>query len=159
MKRLLSVLLLLCLLPVLSFAYDPDLSSLSFDELISLREQVNLALFNSDGWQSVEVPAGFYQIGIDIPAGHWTITPAPDNRFNLCYADKTNASLSDIGPGWDSINGWNGILSSKKNKDGSWRDTEYPHSLDLLLTEGWYIRFSGTVIFTPYVGKSDLGFR
>ena len=159
MKKLLSVLLLLCLLPVLSFADIPDLSSLSFDELITLRQQVNLALWQSDSWQSVEVPAGFYQIGADIPAGRWTITPAADVRFNLCYADKANASLSDIGSGWDGVNGWNGVLSSKKNADGTWRDPEYFHSVDLLLTDGWYIRFSGTAVFTPYIGKPDLGFN
>ena len=79
----------------------------------------------------MEVPAGFYQIGADIPAGRWTITPAADVRFNLCYADKANASLSDIGSGWDGVNGWNGVLSSKKNTDGTWRDPEYFHSVVL----------------------------
>ena len=159
MKRFICFLFAVVLFIPSAVISEVDLSGMSFDDLISLRQQVNLALFNSDGWQSVEVPAGFYQIGVDIPAGHWTITPAPENRFNLCYADKANASLSDIGPGWDSINGWNGILSTKKNKDGSWKDSEYPHSLDLLMVDGWYIRFSGTAIFTPYVGKPDLGFR
>ncbi len=52
-----------------------DLQGLSFNELLALREQINLAIWNSNEWQCVEVPAGNYTIGIDIPAGYWTISP------------------------------------------------------------------------------------
>ena len=159
MKKLIVLILILSLVPLAVLADVPDVSGLSFDELLTLREQVNLALWSCQEWHEVEVPAGFYSIGRDIPAGHWTITPAPDCRFNMCYCDKANDSLSDVGRGWDSVNGWNGIISSKKNKDGSWKDPEYHHSVDLVMKEGWFIKLSGPVIFTPYTGKPDLGFK
>ena len=159
MKKIICLLLVLLLFPVISLADLPDLSGLSFNELITLREQVNLSLWNSSEWQEVEVPAGFYSIGKDIPAGHWTIIPAPDSRFSMCYFDKANDSLSDVGPGWDSVNGWNGIISSKKKNDGSWKDPDYFHSVDLVMKEGWFIILGGPAIFTPYTGKPDLVFK
>lgn len=51
-----------------------DLSGMSFSDLLTLRRQIDTALWASDGWQTVDVPAGSYIIGDDIPAGRWTIT-------------------------------------------------------------------------------------
>lgn len=50
-----------------------DLLGLSFEELLQKQEQINLALWASDGWQEVEVPVGVYFVGKDIPVGTWVV--------------------------------------------------------------------------------------
>ena len=160
MKKLIALLLILALaLPALALADLPDISGLSFDELVQLREQVNIAIMQQKEFQNVEVPAGVYEIGKDIPAGHWTITPAPNSYVAFWYGDKLNDSGTDAGYGWDIINGYNGIISTKTNKDGSWKNPNDAHWIDIVLKEGWYIRTGGTIYISTYVGKPDLGFN
>ena len=61
------------------YSLDSDLSSMTFEELLSLRQQVDAALWASEGWQAVEVPQGDYLIGTDIPIGKWTVQLADDD--------------------------------------------------------------------------------
>ena len=75
MKKLLCLLFVLVLLPVVSLSDLPDISGLSYEELVQLRDCINLAIWNSEEWQEVTVPPGLWKIGDDIPAGHWTIRP------------------------------------------------------------------------------------
>ena len=74
MKRFFCLLFVLVLLPVVSFADLPDLSGLSYDELVQLRDKINLAIWNSEEWQEVTVPIGVWVVGEDIPVGHWSIS-------------------------------------------------------------------------------------
>ena len=73
MKRLVCVLLILCLLPVIVFA-EVDLSSMSFDELKSLQQKINEEIHSRPEWKSVEVPSGYYTVGKDIPSGDYSIS-------------------------------------------------------------------------------------
>ena len=159
MKRFLSAFLALCLFPVFCLADLPDISGLTFDELIELKSKINLALWSAEEWQEVTIPAGLYQIGVDIPAGHWTITPCPDIYCSVWYGDVINDSGTGAGYGWDLFNGYNECLSTRVKKDGSWKDPETAHSVDLVMKEGWYFSSKAPVIFTPYTGKPDLGFK
>ncbi len=52
-----------------------NVDSLSYNELADLKDQINLAMWNSDEWQEVKVPQGIWEVGVDIPTGHWTISP------------------------------------------------------------------------------------
>ena len=80
MKKLITVILILALiLPVAALADLPDLSGLSFNELVQLRDQLNLAIWNSQEWQ-VTVPIGVWKVGEDIPVGKWTIRAASENE-------------------------------------------------------------------------------
>ena len=159
MKRFFCLLLAFVLLIPSAVLADVDLSGMSFDELVALRNQVTTALFYSDDWKEIFVPGGFYQVGNGIPSGHWTITPYGQSYIHVWYGDKANNSLSGPGIGWDIVNGWNGILSTKKNKDGSWQDTSEYHQLDIVIHDGWYLLFAGDVIFTPYVGVSNIKYN
>ena len=58
MKRFFCILFAFVLLPVFSLADLPDLSGLSYDELVQLRDQINLAIWNSEEWEEVSVPSG-----------------------------------------------------------------------------------------------------
>ena len=69
-----------------------DLSSLSFDELIAFRERINLAIWDTEEWQEVTVPTGTWEIGKDIPAGHWTIKAADGVLCWIKYGDLLNES-------------------------------------------------------------------
>lgn len=159
MKRFFCLLLASVLLIPSAVLADVDLSGMSFDELVALRNQVTTALFYSDDWKEIFVPGGFYQVGNGIPAGHWTITPYGESFISVWYGDVANASLTGAGFGWDGVNGWAGTLSTKKNKDGSWKDPGEHHSIDILLSDGWYLSFAGDVIFTPYVGVSNIKYN
>ena len=157
MKKLFVLLLAVLLLFAGSAAADPvDLSGMTFDQLVALRDQLNLAIWNSQEWQEVTVPIGVWTVGEDIPAGHWTITMPENSSGNITYSDR----LDEFGKGVPF--GWLGFvetIDTHKNKDGSWRFPEDPQSVDLDMKAGMYFINSAPVIFTPYAGKPDLGFK
>lgn len=152
MKRFTALFLSLVFLSC-SAAADPiDLSGMSFDELVALRDQLNLAIWNSQEWQEVTVPAGVWTIGEDIPAGHWTIKAAPETYTTIVYCDRLNASGTNYEPGY---HGWAGTLTAKTKG----LSVDEPREVDIIMAEGMYFINRGTVIFYPYSGKPDLGFR
>ena len=149
MKRLICLLFVLALFPVYSLADLPDISGLSYDELVQLKDQINLAMWNSKEWQEVTVPGGLYKVGEDIPEGHWTIRALPPKGYyNVVYFDKINEYGTD--PDW-GFSGWNGLLSAL--------DDDRLHYIDLDMKSGMYFKCGGPVVFTPYSGKPDLGFK
>lgn len=158
MKKLITTILIIALiLPAAACADLPDLSGLSFNELVQLKEQINLAIWNSKEWQEVTVPEGVWEIGKDIPEGHWTILPGSENLLlSLVYTDILDEFGKDVTYGWK---GWHGSICNKKNKDGSLKWPEYPESADIDMKSGMYFINKGPVIFTPYTGKPDLGFK
>lgn len=133
----------------------PDLSGLSFDELIVLREQLNAAIWSSQDWQEVTVPAGTYQIGVDIPAGHWSLrTVASEHElFNVYYFDKLDRTGTT--PGFGSTSAFLELGSPGFSAFGEVN----PETLDLDMKDGWYLFLGGAVVFTPYTGKPDFGFK
>lgn len=154
MKKLISCLcvfaLVLALAPA-AFA-EWDLSGLSFDELVALKDQINMAIWNSAEWQEVTVPQGVYQVGADIPAGKWTIkVPAGDyavvkvgsqldeNRTDVNYRGETKAICGENYAGWapsSACEFWTVDL----------REDQYVSVKD------------GDAVFTPYAGNA-LGFK
>lgn len=156
MKRFLSVLAALAFLAAGSAAADPvDLSGLSFEQLVALREQLNLAIWNSLEWQEVTVPEGLWVVGKDIPAGHWSIRPAHSKDY--LYISCCSA-MDEIT--WTPIPG-----SQLRQQDLQSPDYKSPfgdvcpESTDMILGEGWYFKCTGDVIFSPFTGKPDLGFQ
>ena len=150
MKRFFAVLLALLLLAAAAAADPVNLSGMSFDELVALRDQLNIAIWNSREWQEVTVPAGVWQVGADIPAGHWTIRPLPEGYSYITYCDRLDEYGKDPGYGWS---GWMGVLHDQES------DASVSGDVDLVLGENMYFITSQPVIFTPYAGKPDLGFR
>ena len=158
MKKLISLLLALILtFPAIAMADLPDISGLSYDELVQLKDQINLAMWNSQEWQEVTVPAGVWEVGKDIPEGHWTIKPAfEDALINLVYTDRLDEYGKDVTYGWK---GWHGAICNKKHKDGTLRMPQYPEDVDLEMKAGMYFINKSPVAFTPYSGKTSLGFK
>ena len=154
MKRFFLLFLAVMLL-ISSAAADPiDLSGMSFDDLVSLRDQLNLAIWNSQEWQEVTVPEGIWIVGQDIPAGHWSVRVAAEHDyFYISYFDILNEIEKRPGNGARLVQ--QDIASPGYSAFGE----TTPESADVILEEGWYFKCGGAVIFTPYTGKPDLGFQ
>ena len=72
MKKLFSVILLVCMIPV--FASASDLKDLSFDELLALQKSVVAEIMSRPEWKEVTVPGGSWTVGVDIPEGAYCIS-------------------------------------------------------------------------------------
>jgi len=75
-KKIISVVILVALLFSFSLAVaETNLSEMSYDELIALQKDITNEIMSRPEWKEVEVPAGQYTIGVDIPAGWYSMTP------------------------------------------------------------------------------------
>ena len=159
MKKLIAVILILVVLvPAYSFADLPDISGLSYDELVQLKDNINLAMWNSDKWQEVTVPIGVWTIGEDIPVGHWTISVDKNSSrdwVSITYCDLLDESGLKAGNMFSA----NIYFQEYIGKPG-YHDGKYPESVNIDFKPGTYfIVQDGSVTFTPYTGKPDLGFK
>lgn len=153
MKKLLVIILLFALTCSSAAANVLDLSGLSYDELLQLREQLNLAIWNSREWKEVTVPAGVWQVGVDIPAGHWSIRVATEmNYLFVTYFDSIDSA--GLGPNYAGYVFQQQIASEDLVAYG----VGCPASVDIDLKDGWFIRFDNSVVFSPYSGHADFGF-
>ena len=156
MKKLLTVILILALaVPAAAFADLPDISNLSYDELVQLKDSINLAMWNSQEWQEVTVPQGIWIVGEDIPAGTWTIKCATDSFSSITFGDTLNEMGTDIEYSqyyhYESITSPDSSIY-EKDKD----ITEYT----ITVKNGDYIKIEySSVIFMPNTGKPSLGFK
>lgn len=73
MKRILALVLVLISLVGFASAETIDISGMSSDELIALRDAINAEIVSRGIEKEVNVPAGTYTVGEDIPAGTYTI--------------------------------------------------------------------------------------
>ena len=134
-----------------------DLSGMTYDELVALKDQINLAMWQCEEWEEVTVPQGIWQVGVDIPAGHWTVKCAPGWRnTQVDWGQSLSSSGSSIA--------WSGRYSTYNsiyNPDHKYYEigdgiTEY----DFEVRNGDYIIIDdGSCVFTPYSGKQALGFK
>ena len=140
-----------------------DLSGLSYDELVALKDRINLAIWNSENWQEVTVPQGVWKVGEDIPAGTWTVRCADIGRdgymmseCDLSWGARLREDGTQIDWRWqnDSVIIYN--PNSKYYMEGYL--TEYTFTVK----DGDYIVINGAynkAVFTPYAGKPSLGFK
>lgn len=155
--RVLSILFaLLFAVPTFASAESIDLSGMSYVELVALKERINLAMWLSDEWQEVTVPQGVWEVGVDIPAGHWTIT-TDARHATVCVGTVLDATGQNIDNYKTQFMYYEAIYSPYSYTfDAASDRTE----IDLDLKTGTYVVIDfGSVIFTPYTGKPDLGFK
>lgn len=156
MKRFICLLLSLVLFPLVSLADLPDISGLSYDELVQLKDRINLAMWNSEEWQEVTVPIGVWTVGVDIPVGHWSISYSPDSSSkwaSIKYCDMLNEAGTDAGNQfYCKIYGYLNVAPPDNDN--------YPETVDINLVPGTYIIIGHSpVVFRPYTGKPSLGFK
>lgn len=159
-KFLVFLVMFLMLSPV--FAEDIDISGLSYDQLIALKNRINLAIWECEEWQEVTVPQGLWEVGKDIPAGTWTVRCADTGRKSyllksckLEWGDTLDANGQGVAWSrrYDHVEVYNPY-----SDDYEGEVTEYTFTVQA----GDYIYidpFYNKAVFTPYTGKPDLGFK
>ena len=154
MKRIIAfVIAMLVALTLVPTCYaDLDLSGLSYDELVALKDKINLAIWDSEEWQEVEVPQGVWAVGEDIPAGKWTIKALPGGDTYI----KIGLEVKD---GGNDVN--SRTTQRIKDEGHSYYDSKSDiTSWTYDFTEGQYVKVdNGPAVFTPYSGKPTLGFK
>lgn len=153
MKRVFSfVLCIAALFCMCSCAFaEVDLSGMSFDELVALKDQINLAIWNSAEWQEVEVPQGVWEVGADIPAGKWTIKATEGKISAVIIGNKLMNGGSSVNYEYGES-----IYSETSPLYSSGSRLEYQVDLE----SGQYVEITiNSAIFTPYAGKPSLGFK
>lgn len=132
MKKKILVALMVAGMMAMPVMASVDLSGMSFEELLELQKEVNMAIWESDGWQEVEVPVGVYQVGKEIPAGDWTLAPAKSTANFASYESNNSGDLKGL-----IMNG------SLTEKDGD--------EAKVSLYEGNWIEISiNNMVFKPY---------
>lgn len=155
MKKIFLLLIAVCMMTSFAAADSIDLSGMSYTDLVTLKDRINLAIWNSQEWQEVTVPQGIWKVGEDIPAGTWTVR---------CAAAFT--AVIEFGPELDE----NGTEINYKTRRGrcTLDSPDYRHyeknvsisEYSFTVNEGDYIEITNCdLIFTPYAGKPDFGFR
>ena len=132
-----------------------DLSGMTYQELINLKERINLAIWECQEWQEVTVPQGLWEVGKDIPAGHWTVR-AEDGWFTkVAFGDTLDSTKTGI-----KITTY---FASELIYSPSYEDFDKAKDISEFsfnVKKGDYIKIDfGSAVFTPYTGKPDLGFK
>lgn len=154
MKKLFVVLFVLVSLVSVAYA-EIDLSGLSYDELVALKEQINIAIWNSQEWQEVKVPQGVWKVGEDIPEGHWTISVTPSGWVSVAYGKELRDNKKEISYFCDGY-----YQERLMGEDYFIAGEDDLRSIDIDAKAGYYIAIEdGSVIFTPYSGKPSFGFK
>ena len=135
MKKLICVLLLVCM-TTFAAAESMDLSGLSFDDLVKLRDQVNAEIISRPEWKEVNVPAGTWIVGKDIPAGSYSIK-SEKGKVHVAVWRKAIDDYSD-----------NGLVYNELI------DPDSPLG-KIELQDGWILDIGKPVVFTP---PQSLGF-
>lgn len=164
MKKVLCVLaVLLCILA--TAAAEVDLSGMSYDELVALKDQINKAIWESQEWQEVTVPQGVWRVGEDIPAGKWVIKCADVDRKDYLLSkcsfewgnvlNDSKVRISWASSRWDSTTE---VYNPNSTEYEEGQATEYEWDAQ----DGDYIVINtqyAPAVFTPYSGKPSLGFK
>lgn len=132
------------------------METMSFYELVALREYIGMVLTNRAEWKEVTVPIGVWQVGVDIPEGHWTVTAAPGLYAGFTVGTALDALGQDIDVPASQVY-YSEILLSQ----GASYASEFGNrsALDIVLRPGYYVVVTyGPVVFTPFIGKPSLGF-
>ena len=157
MKKLLAVALVLCLLMPCAVAESIDLSGLSFAELAALRDRCQAEMMKRKKWEEVVVPVGVYEVGIDIPEGHWTITGYSGSRYGwgrFIYCDALDETGKNMAKKPKLY--YSEIIKYRGSTDSRIEVEE----IDIDLKAGNYVIIEkGALVFSPFNGKPDLGFK
>jgi len=100
MKRLITIILILALILPASSLADVILNGMTTDELLELRRQINLQLFNEKLLDGVDVDPGKYIVGEDLPAGDYrveVILPSQAYAFGSVWVYDPGETFLTVG--------------------------------------------------------------
>ena len=145
MRKLLAVVLVLMMILPLVGIGENKYDGMSLNELQAEYTAILKAMWSTDEWQEVEVPSGVYQIGVDIPAGKWTIGGSDEPLIII------TKKLDATGTTYDRNSG-EFVVSEYVEKD------YFPNGWTVTLPDGQYIIIQGIAIFTPPVKGTGFTF-
>lgn len=125
MKKL--ILIVIAFSMFLSCAHAENLSEMSVDDLVALRNAINAELAGRPEWKQVTVPAGTWVVGKDIPAGEYSVSSATDDLARFTCTDSEGGQVEYI---WLS-------------------ESKYLGRIELI--EGYTVELTAPVIFAPPV--------
>ena len=162
MRKLIVALLVVAMMVSTAMAEGIDLSGLSYDELVALKDRINLAIWESEEWQEVTVPQGRWIVGEDIPAGTWTIkcsTINPESISARLTQVEWGEKLDEDGDiSFSGRHGYENIFSPESEYYEAGDITEITVELqdgDIVDIDTNY----GPAVFMPFAGKPSLGFK
>ena len=88
MKKIICLFLILCMVPVIALA--DNFSKMSYNELVNIFRSIALEIMSRPEWKEVTVPTGDWIVGIDIPAGYYSIRPV---KYGYIKIKDTKGSL------------------------------------------------------------------
>lgn len=130
MKRFFALLFVLVCVTCAAAA-ETDLSSMSYDELLALQKAVVFELMSRPEWKEVEVPAGSWTVGVDIPEGAYSLTNYSKNSVHFSVWRKEFEDYSN-----------DGLIYNELLRLG----TSYGK---IELKKGWVINFGSPIVFAP----------
>lgn len=121
MKKVLFLIsVFIFLVPSFALA-DIDLSGMDYDDLIALKQQVDLLIMQSDHYKEITLTIGLWKVGQDIPAGTYILSPSSDYSsvvYGSTVEDTENSmnafDLGNVGEFLDSGDTWRLTLSEGK---------------------------------------------
>lgn len=135
---------------------EVDLSGMSYNELVELKDRINKAIWDSAEWQEVTVPQGIWLVGEDIPAGHWTIKPCDGASTQVIIGTELEENGREVV--YDSKRYYRGFVVSPTAHN--YKEGQQMQFLDFTFIEGDYVEINiSDAVFTPYSGKPSLGFK
>ena len=127
-----------------------DLSGLSSAELLILQNKLNAAMWESADWKQVTIQPGILKVGVDIPAGHYTITAADADVIKFRYGNTLNSGKTAVTYSSNAYLSENLVSPSAKNYHSN-----SVTSIDVDMQAGCYVDISlGCAVFSPYTGAA-----
>lgn len=156
MKRVIVLAVVLMLVGAIAMSEGIDLAGMSYDELVALREQINLAIWKSEEWEEVTVPQGTWSVGEDIPSGHWTVEAYPGSTTLIKIGDTLQDNGKDVMSYTQRF--FDAYIVSPTYKN--YKNGEDKTTIDFEFLDGDYVQIkSGSAVFKLFSGKPDLGFK
>ena len=93
MKKILALTVALLLFVTSAYAAAPDLTNYSFEELLEIQRLLTAEIMSRDEWKEVAVPPGTYIVGIDIPAGTYSVEVRQAETVFRVYEQENGKKL------------------------------------------------------------------
>ena len=155
MKKLIAFAVAAVLL--FSFAMAEDLSAMTMAELIELRDRINAEIMSRAG-DGFTLDVGVWEVGKDLPEGHWSITADKDNVFGwgyVTYCSELDATGKKAGNSW-----YMDVYYSSQVRNPDVQAAVAATTLDIDMKAGNYVIIEyAPMIFTPYTGNTGGGFK
>lgn len=94
MKKFIAVIVALLLTCSFACAEVTGLSDLSFDDLCAYQRAITQEIMTRPEWKETKVPSGSWLVGVDIPAGMYSIKPGDAGGYLRVYDKNGNLETS-----------------------------------------------------------------